>query len=89
MQLQKKLDINRKVIPSIIGHKGTQDSKNKWGGSIKRGYRVEFTIKTLYLFKHVSELCFIQRNHVIQDGLHVHGDLKMGDRFAFVAHLSE
>jgi hypothetical protein len=41
------------------------------------------------LFKHVSELCFIQRNHVNQDGLHVHGDFKMGDKFAFAAHLLE
>jgi hypothetical protein len=31
----KKLDINGKVIPSRMGHKGTQDSKKKWGGSIK------------------------------------------------------
>jgi hypothetical protein len=52
-------------------------------------YKVEFTIKTLYLLKHVSKLCFIQQNHVNQNGLHVHGDLKMGDRFTFIAHLSE
>jgi hypothetical protein len=26
--------------------------------------------------------------HVNQDGLHVHKDLKLGDRFTFVAHLS-
>jgi hypothetical protein len=43
----------------------------------------------MYLFKHVSELCFIQQNHINQDSLHVHGDLKMGDRFAFTAHLLE
>jgi hypothetical protein len=52
-------------------------------------YKTEITIKTLYLFKHVSELCCIQQNHFNQDGLHVHGDLKMGDRFAFVANLLE
>jgi hypothetical protein len=39
------------------------------------------------LLKHVSELWFIQKNHVKQNGLHVHGDLNMGDRSAFVAHL--
>jgi hypothetical protein len=65
----------------------TRDSKKKWGGSIKRTCRAEFTIKTLYLFKHVSKLFFIQQNHVNQDGLHVHGDLNMGDRSTFVSHL--
>jgi hypothetical protein len=35
----KKLDINGKVIPSRTGHKGTQDSRKKWGGFIKRGCR--------------------------------------------------
>ncbi len=39
--------------------------------------------------KHVLKLCFIQQNHVNQDDLHVHRDLKMGDRFTFVAHLSQ
>jgi len=29
------------------------------------------------------------QNHVNQYGLHVHGDLKMGDIFAFIAHLSQ
>jgi hypothetical protein len=33
----KKLDTNGKVIPSGTVHKGTQDSRKKWGGSIKRG----------------------------------------------------
>jgi hypothetical protein len=41
------------------------------------------------LLKRVSKLCFIQRNHVNQDGLHVHGDLKMGDKYAFVIHSSK
>jgi hypothetical protein len=41
----KKLDINRKVIPLGIGHKGTWGSKKKWGGSMKRRCKVEFTIK--------------------------------------------
>jgi hypothetical protein len=36
-------------------------SKKKWGGFIEKGCTVEFAIKTLYLFKHVSELCFIQQ----------------------------
>jgi hypothetical protein len=84
----KKLDINGEVIPLGIGHKGTWNFRKKWVGSIKRGCRAKFTIKTLYLLKHVLELCFIQQNHVNQDGLHVHGDLKMDDKFAFVAHLS-
>jgi hypothetical protein len=53
------LDINGKVIPSRIGHKGTWNLKKKWGGFIKRICRVEFTIKTLYFLKHVLELCFI------------------------------
>ncbi len=35
----KELDINGKVIPLRIGHKGTQDSKKKWSGSIKKGCR--------------------------------------------------
>jgi hypothetical protein len=83
------LDINGKIIPWGISHKGTQDFKKKWDGSIKRGCRVEFTIKTLYLLKHVSKLCFIQQNHVNQDNLHVHGDFTMGDRFAFATHLSQ
>ncbi len=39
--------------------------------------------------KHVLQIFFIQQNHVNQDGLHVHGDLKMGDRFTFIAHLSQ
>jgi hypothetical protein len=56
---------------------------------IKKISIVEFTIKTLYLVKHVLELCFIQRNHINPDGLHVHGDLKMSDRSTFVAHLSQ
>jgi hypothetical protein len=85
----KQLDINGKVIPLEIGHNGTQDSMKKWGAIIKRGCRIEFTIKTLYLLKHVLELCFIQENHVNQNGLHVQGDLKMGDRFAFATHLLE
>jgi hypothetical protein len=29
------------------------------------------------------------KNHVNRDGLHVHGDLKMGDRSTFFAHLSK
>jgi hypothetical protein len=33
----KKLDINGKVIPSRTSHRGTQDYRKKWGGSIKRG----------------------------------------------------
>jgi hypothetical protein len=32
----KQLDINGKVIPSGIDHKGTQDSRKKWGGFIKK-----------------------------------------------------
>jgi len=52
-------------------------------------YRSIFTIKTFYLLKHVLELCFIQRNHVNQNGLHVHGDLMMGDRFTFATRLSQ
>jgi hypothetical protein len=56
----KKLDINGKVIPLGTGHKGTQDFRKKWGDSIKKGCRIEFTIKTLYLLKHASKLCFIQ-----------------------------
>jgi hypothetical protein len=32
----KKLNINGKVIPSRTCHKGTQDSRKKWGGFIKR-----------------------------------------------------
>jgi len=43
----------------------------------------------MYLLKHVSKLCFIQQNHINQDGLHVQGDLNMGDRFAFTTHLLE
>lgn len=73
----KKLDINGKVISSNICHKDIWDSKRKWGSSIKKWSKAEFTIKTLYLFKHVN-----------QDGLHVHMDLKLGDRSTFVAHLS-
>jgi hypothetical protein len=29
------------------------------------------------------------QNHVNQDGLHVHGDLKTSDRSAFIVHLSQ
>ncbi len=43
----------------------------------------------MYLLKHVSNLCFIQQNHVNQNGLHVHGDLNMGDKSTFSAHLSK
>jgi hypothetical protein len=70
-------------------HKGIQDYRKKWGGFIKRGCKVKFTIKTLYLLKHVSKICFIQWNHVKQNGVHVHGDLKMDDKSAFAAHLLE
>jgi hypothetical protein len=63
----KQLDINGKVIPSRVGHKGTQDSRKKWSGYIKR-CKVEFSVKTLCSLKHVLELCFIQRNHFNQDG---------------------
>ncbi len=31
----KRLDINEKVIPLRTSHKGTQDSRKKWGGSKK------------------------------------------------------
>jgi hypothetical protein len=41
------------------------------------------------LIKHVLELCFIQHKHVHQDGLHVHGDLKIGNKFAIATHLSQ
>ncbi len=82
------MDINGKIIPLKIGHKGTQDFKNKWDGFIKKGWRVEFTITTFYLLKHVSKLCFIQQNHVNQDNLHAHGDFTIGDKFAFATHLS-
>jgi len=34
----KKLDINGKVIPSGTSHKGTQNSRKKWGGFIKRRF---------------------------------------------------
>lgn len=33
--IPKKLDIGGKIIPSKIAHKGTQDSRKKWGGFIK------------------------------------------------------
>jgi hypothetical protein len=57
----KKIGVNGKVISSRTNHKGTQNSRDKWDGSIKKGYRlIEFAIKTLYLFKHVSKSCFIQ-----------------------------
>jgi hypothetical protein len=79
----KNLDINGKVIPFGTSHKGTQDFKKKWGGFIKKECRVDITIKTLYLFKHVLKLCFIQENHVNQDGLHVHGT----ERWAINLHL--
>jgi len=69
MQPPKKLDIDGKIIPSKFGHKGTQDFKKKWDVFIKRGCKVEFTIKTLHLLKHLSKLCFIQQNHVNQDNL--------------------
>jgi len=36
----KKLDVNGKVIPSRMCHKGTQNSKEKCCGSIKKGCRV-------------------------------------------------
>ncbi len=75
--VSKKLDINGKVILSNIGHKNTWESTRKWGGSINKGWKAEFTIKTLYLLKHVD-----------QNGLHVHGDLKLGDRSTFVVNLS-
>jgi len=83
------LNINGKVIPLVTGHNSIQDSRKKWGGFIKRGRKTKFTIKTLYLFKHVSKICFIQRNHVKQNGVHVHGDLKMDDNFSFATPLLE
>jgi hypothetical protein len=43
----KKMDINGKVIPSGISHKGTRDFRKKWGGFINKGCKVKFTIKTL------------------------------------------
>jgi hypothetical protein len=57
----KTLDISGKVIPLRTCHRGTQDFRKKWGGSIKKKmYRTKFTIKTLYLLKYLLELCFIQ-----------------------------
>jgi hypothetical protein len=50
----KTLDINGNVIHQRLA------TRVQWGGSIKKRCKVEFTIKTLYLFKHVSKLCFIQ-----------------------------
>jgi hypothetical protein len=38
---------------------GRQDFRKKWDNFIKKGYKVEFTINTWYLFKHVSKLCSI------------------------------
>jgi hypothetical protein len=36
-----------------------------------------------------KELCFIQRNNVNQNCLHVDGDFKMGDRSTLATHLSQ
>lgn len=65
-----------------------RDSKKKWGQSIKRGCRAQFTVKTLLYLPHVSEISIIQEKHVNSDGLVVHGGMKLGDRSAFSAHLS-
>jgi hypothetical protein len=65
-----------------------RDSKKKWGGSIKRGYLAQFTVKTLLYLPHVSEITIIQEKHVNCDGLVVHGGMKLRDRSAFSAHLS-
>jgi hypothetical protein len=56
----KKLDINGKIVPLVIGHKDRQYSMKKWGASIKKRSITKYTIETLYLFKHASKLCFIQ-----------------------------
>jgi hypothetical protein len=63
---------------------GYSSFQEKMGWFYKKGCRVEFTIKTLYLFNHVLKLCFIQRNHINQEGLHVHEDLKMGGIYIYI-----
>jgi len=88
--IPKKLDINGEVIPLVTCHKGYTRFQEEMGVvQYKKGRRVEFTIKTLCLFKHVSKLCFIQRNHVNQDGLHIHGDLNTCDKSTFAVDLSK
>ncbi len=57
----KKIRHQWKNNPIKDRPQGYMRSKKKWGGFIEKGCTVEFAIKTLYLFKHVSELCFIQQ----------------------------
>ncbi len=75
--MSKKIRHQWKCNPIKYLPQGYMRFQKKWGGSIKKGWKAEFTIKTLYLLKHVN-----------QDGPHVHGDLKLNDRSTFVAHLS-
>ena len=65
-----------------------RDSKKKWGQSIKRGCKAQFTVKSFLYLPHVSEITIIQEKHVNDDGLVVHGGMNVGDRSAFSAHLS-
>jgi hypothetical protein len=78
-----------KSNPIMDWPQGYISFQEKMGWFYKKGCRIEFTVKTLYLFKHVSKLCFIQQNHINQEGLHVHEDLKMGGIYIFVVHLSQ
>ena len=81
-------DPKKKTNASIPRPKIKRDSKKKWGNSIKRGCQAQFTVKRLLYLPHISEICIIQEKHVNQDGLIVHGGMKIGDRSAFSAHLS-
>lgn len=68
--------------------KKTRDSRKKWGMSIKRGCQARFTTKVLLHAPHITELSIIEPRHVNDEGLIVHGGMKVGDRAAFSAHLS-
>ncbi len=83
------LNLEPPVEETTTKPKAKRDSRKKWGESIKRGCKASFTVKSLYHLPHISEICIIHPRHTNDRGLVVHGDLKIGDRSALQAHLSQ
>jgi hypothetical protein len=69
--------------------KKSNDSQKQWGGSLKRGCLASFSVKTLYLLPHISEICIYEAEHVNHARIICHGVQHCGDRSALSWHLSQ
>ena len=87
--IQSKALVALKAPPPLKTKKQSRDSKKHWGASLKRGCLAEFTVKTLYLQPHVSQVYLIQPKHVNLGGNVCHGLKIVGDRGAMAWKLSE